>query len=512
MNRTPTTRRRWLQGRLAQTVGLAGLACCAGPGARAEAAPTAEASPSAPADDVLDAAAARADLALLQQALFGLHPGLQRHTAPAQLQAAFDAAQAAVAGGCDRAGLFVHASRIAARVGCGHTWANPSNQRADVQRAVFGRSDQLPLTLRVVEGRVGVTASAAPGVEAGDELLTIDGRPLPELMAALLPLLRADGWHAGALGKRRSQLDSGANGGAFDRLLPLLSPPVDGQWRVQLQRGNALHSVVLPATSATRLATALPRPAPAWSLRIDGDTGVLTLPTLAFWNTRFDARAELQRHFDALRGTRFLVIDLRDCEGGDDSIGRALLAQLIDRPVTLPGSSVESAYISAAAALRPLLGTWDPGFFERSGQVTTAPSRHPGRNHRLADRPATTVLPLAQRYRGRCIALVGPQNSSAGFLLARDLQDSGAARLIGQPTGGHRQGLNSGQLCWLTLPASGVAVDIPLLAAYTQGEAQQVDAGVLPDQRVAPRWADWQAGIDTEMQAARAVLAQWRSG
>jgi branched-chain amino acid transport system permease protein len=40
-------------------------------------------------------------------------------------------------------------------------------------------------------------------------LLAIDGRPVGEIAAALLPLLRADGTHPGAMGKRWAQLDTG---------------------------------------------------------------------------------------------------------------------------------------------------------------------------------------------------------------------------------------------------------------------------------------------------------------
>jgi C-terminal processing protease CtpA/Prc len=116
------------------------------------------------------------------------------------------------------------------------------------------------------------------------------------------------------------------------------------------------------------------------------------------------------------------------------------------------------------------------------------------------------IEPAAPRFAGRVVALVGPQNSSAGFLVARDLQRSGTATLIGQPTGGSLRGLNGGQITWLTLPASGVAVDIPLVAAFTPGEPP--DAGVTPDVRVEPRFADAQAGRDTAMEAARAWLGR----
>lgn len=111
----------------------------------------------------------------------------------------------------------------------------------------------------------------------------------------------------------------------------------------------------------------------------------------------------------------------------------------------------------------------------------------------------------AASYRGSVVLLVGPQNSSAAYLLARDVQRSGAATLIGQPTGGNLRGLNGGQVAWINLPASGVGVDIPLLATFTPGD--EPDRGVIPDVVVAARWDDAAGGIDTEMAAARRWLA-----
>lgn len=452
--------------------------------------------------DALTAEQAQRDLRILQRALVELHPGLERYATRAQIDAGFAAAQAVVAGGASRAQIFLLATRMAAAVRCGHTWTNPSNQAPAVQ-ALLGRQT-LPLVLRWVAGRIRVEASASPAVPAGSELLAIQGQTPEQIRAALMPYLRADG---SSDGKRLAQLDDDANGGAMQRLFPLLFPPGPEGWRLRLADGRELR---VPALTAAEREQALRaagwRPAdPAWRLRLDGEVAVLTLPTFAFWGGGFDGPAFLARSFDELRrrGIRRLVIDLRANEGGDDALGRALLAQLITAPHTQPGGRRESAYERVPYVLARYLDTWDFGFFDRTGQVT----RGDGRNWRLPDSPARVIEPVAQPFQGRVVALVGPQNSSAGFLLARDLQASGAATLLGQPTGGNLRGLNGGQLAWITLPASGVAVDIPLTAHITPGEPK--DAGVQPEVVVLPRWADAAAGVDAEMAAALRLLAAY---
>lgn len=447
---------------------------------------------------------AQRDLRILQRAFTDLHPGLYRYATPAQIDAEFAAAQEAVKGGISRAGMVLLASRLAAAVRCGHTWVSPYNQSPAVDE-LLARADKLPLSLRFVEGRALVTGSAVPGVQAGAELLAVDGRGITEIVDALLPLLRADGEHAGARGKRLSQLDSGPNGGAMDRLFPLRFPPPAGGYRLRVRPapGAAPQDFDAAAVALAARDKLLPPPSTQWTFRVEGEVATLTLPTFAFWRSDFKPEVFLNRAFSAIRRVPYLVIDQRRNEGGDDAIGRLLLSHLLRAPAQFPGYRVESAYERAPYALARYLDTWDFGFFDRTGQVT----KGPGRNWLLPDRPGARIEPNPLNYPGKVVVLVGPQNSSAGFLLARALKVTGAATLVGQPTGGNLRGLNGGQLAWITLPNSGVGVDIPLLASVYDGEP---DLGVTPDVMVAPSFADAQAGADTEMRAAFGVISRWK--
>jgi Peptidase family S41 len=470
------------------------------------------------AGSTLSAAQARGDLQLLRRALHSLHPGLHRRTTPAQMDASFAAAERAVAGGSTQTSMFLLCSHIAATVNCGHTWASHFNARTDLRRLLMEGNDKLPLTLRWVQGRALITGSTAPGVAAGSELLAIDGRPVDEIAAALMPLLRADGQHAGAVGKRRAQLNSGGSGGAMDWLFPLRFPSRTGRWRLTLREealtaSGAQRELSVPATSLAERQRSLPAAVPQWSFERTDDTALLRLPTFAFWNSDFKADAFLARTFTAMRNLPFMVMDLRDNEGGDDNIARQVLAHLLREPYEPPAARLESAYEQVPAELLPHLGTWNRSFFDRRGQAVPLPGAA-GSRWLLPNAAAVRVEPVAAPYPGRTVALVGPQNSSAGFLFARDLQRSGAAVLMGEPTGGNLQGLNSGQLAWITLPASGVAVDIPLRASHTLGEGDDAppDRGVLPELPVAPNFQDAAAGTDTTLAAAGALIAGWRPG
>ena len=450
---------------------------------------------------------AQRELRLLKRGLSELHSGLNRYQTPEQFEAEFARAEALVADGSDAMEMYLIASRIAAAVRCGHTWTNPYNQGPAVQQALTALP-ALPVRVRLLEQRLLITASADPQIPANAELLSIDGRTPATLIADLMPYLRADG---GNDGKRLSQLDSTENGGALDRLLPLLHPPGTNGYALRIRpRGGKVREIVATAMTASereRLLSAagVPAESNAWRFEIEGDTATLTLPTFAFWNGGFDWRAFLDTSFATLAERKIpnLILDLRQNEGGDDAIGRALMAYVIAKPFTIPASRAETAYERVPYDLARFLDTWNVSFFDRTGQVV----RGEGRQWLLIEQDADRIVtPVAQPYRGKVALLTGPQMSSAGYIIARDVKASGAATLIGRETGGNLRGLNGGQLAWMVLPTSGVSIDIPLISGFAK--TPQPDRGVLPDIAVRTRLEDAAAGIDPEMIAAKRWFAK----
>jgi hypothetical protein len=450
---------------------------------------------------------AQRELRLLKRGLSELHSGLNRYQTPEQFAAEFARAEALVADGSDAVEMYLIASRIAAAVRCGHTWTNPYNQGPAVQQALTALP-ALPVRLRLLEQRLLITASADPQIPNNAELLSIDGRTPATLIADLIPYLRADGSNDG---KRLSQLDSNENGGALDRLLPLLHPPGANGYTLRIRpRGGKVREIVAAAMTASereRLLSAAGVPAEnnAWRFEIEGDTAIMTLPTFAFWSGGFDWQAFLDTSFATLAERKIpnLILDLRQNEGGDDAIGRALMAQIIAKPFTIPASRAETAYERVPYDLARFLDTWNFSFFDRTGQVV----RGEGRQWLLVEQDADRVVtPVAQPYRGKVALLTGPQMSSAGYIIARDVKASGAATLIGRETGGNLRGLNGGQLAWMVLPTSGVSIDIPLISGFAK--TPQPDRGVLPDITVRTRLEDAAAGIDPEMIAAKRWFAK----
>jgi C-terminal processing protease CtpA/Prc len=119
-------------------------------------------------------------------------------------------------------------------------------------------------------------------------------------------------------------------------------------------------------------------------------------------------------------------------------------------------------------------------------------------------RKIQTIEPEEPLFRGKTYILISSENSSATFQFAQLAKQTKTVALIGQTTGGNQRGLNGGQLAWVVLPNSGVAVDIPLLAAtYT---STTPDAGISPDIPVAPSFEARAAGRDQEMEKVAELI------
>ncbi len=455
--------------------------------------------------DALTADQARRDADILVKTLRALHPALDKYRSQAEVDASFERFRQRAGEARSAAAMYLAATELAAAVRCGHTWTNVLNQQGAIKERLLEAADKLPLTLTLVEGRWLVLASAAPGIAAGDELLSIDGRSGAQVVASMLPYLRADG---SSDGKRLRQLGHDrADFSMIDIVWPLLAPPAAGVYRLELRRadGPARTVEAKAVTLAARAASLAPASAPseAWSLRIDGERAVMSLPTFSVYRSKFDWRRFFADSFDELKRRQVvhLVIDIRDNEGGDGAIGLELMSYLVKAPMTYVSDQSVTTYERVPYQFARYLDTWDFGFFDRTGMVDKIVEGP--QSGRFSFRPSAAkthaIVPRAAGFDGAAWLLVGAENSSATFALAQLVKQSGAATLVGQPTGGNQRGLNGGQLAWVTLPHSGVAVDIPLLASrYT---ASTPDASVTPDVAIKRSFAQQAAGRDQEMEA-----------
>lgn len=458
-----------------------------------------------------DAAGIQADIDLLQRAYETLHPGLYRYNSPETMRGHFAVLRAALHGDRTLAETYLALSEFAAKVRCGHTYANFYNQPQAIQAALFEGHNRVPFEFRWLDGRMFVTRDLTGRrlLPRGSEILAINGITASDILERLLPIARADGSNDA---KRIAQLQVQGDDRyeTFDVFLPLYFPQIQTEQRLRLRtpRGAVRTHVVQALSDAQRQSFRRLKAddqTGGFALRFERRTAVLTMPSWVFYDSTWDWKAFIRRSFEEIARTRAtaLVIDLRGNEGGVD-VGDAILPHLIDAPLTLFDPPRLVRYRRVPDDLAPLLDTWDRSFKDWGDDAQPYDARF----YRLRDEQHSTgprrIEPAAPRFRGRVFVLVGATNSSATFQFAQQVQVAGVATLVGQTTGGNRRGINGGAFFFLRLPHTRIEMDLPLIARFPDGDPP--DAGIVPDIPVTPTPQDIAAGTDVEMAAVRAAI------
>lgn len=467
---------------------------------------------------LIPAADLQADAALLRRAYETLHPGLYRYRSKTEIDDAFTALNGEFARDRTLAEAYLAIGRLTTKVQCGHTYPNFFNQGEEVEQALLQRP-RVPFEFRWLDRRMVVTRTYAdmPELQRGTEVLAIDGQPVARILDALLPYSRADG---GNDSKRISNLEVQGYGRyeAFDVFFPLVFPRDDSKpfaLEVRSAPGAGTQSLLVPAMAAGRRIVTEGAPTDdvnPWTYRdVAAGVGLLSMPTWALYNSKFDWKSYLDRFFGELnaKGTADLIIDLRANEGGD-SVGDRILAHLIDR--NLPAEPVvrKTRYRKVPDDLRPVLETWDPAFYDW-GEAAVDLGDGFYRLTKYDNDPGGAVVgALSPRYAGRIWLLIGPVNSSATFEFAAAVQRHRLGTLVGQPTGGNQRGITGGAFFFLRLPGSGIEVDLPLIGQFPISDRPLPDAGLEPDVPVQRRVEDIATGRDAELAAVLQRIAAAR--
>lgn len=463
------------------------------------------------AETSFDAAGIQADIDVLQHAYEALHPGLFRYNTPETMRGHFATLRAALNGRRTLAETYLALSEFAAKVRCGHTYANFYNQPASIQAALFEGRNRVPFEFRWIDGRMRVTRDLTGRrlLPRGSEIIAINGVRASDILARLLPIARADGSNDA---KRIAQLQVQGDDRyeTFDVFLPLYFPQIQTEQRltVRTPRGTVRTHIVQALSDAQRQGFRRLKaddPTGGFALRFERRTAILSMPSWVFYDSPWDWKAFIRDSFEEIARTQAtaLVIDLRGNEGGVD-VGDAILPHLIDAPLTLFDPPRLVRYRRVPDDLAPLLDTWDPSFKDWGDDAQPYDKRF----YRLLDEQRSAgprrIEPASPRFRGRVFVLVGATNSSATFQFAQQIQEAGLATLVGQTTGGNRRGINGGAFFFLRLPHTQIEMDVPLIARFPDGHPP--DAGIVPDIRVTPTPQDIATGNDAEMAAVRAAI------
>lgn len=299
----------------------------------------------------------------------------------------------------------------------------------------------------IVVDEVGMTARAS-GVERGDVVLAVDGRPVESALAALPPTLRAGSTSQqrrakaafSILSTTEDTLSVTLSGRAGERTVMLswpVQPPAPAQ---------------APATANLPLITAK---------RLPSGRGLIRIPTFEN-SSNHNLVAEFDAALAGLLDAPAIILDLRGNGGGSTFISDPIAARFLERPFTY-GRDLFRARL-------PQRG-WRDHFDYR-------------------------VTPRGDTYSGPLVLLIDETNYSTAENFIVALVDAKRATTVGRRTAG-----GSGNPLTFTLTGGAVV-------RFSTGFFQRIDGtpiegvGIAPDVPITWTVEDYRLGRDPDLEAA----------
>jgi carboxyl-terminal processing protease len=339
----------------------------------------------------------------------------------------------------------------------------------DGHSGIMGSDDRDIPAVRIepVEGKPVVTAIAstaemeASGVRPGMEIVEVDGRPAAKVIEDESQYVSAS-TAQDRDGRAFSLLLAGSSGS----IAAVRLRSIDGEVReARLARNLA---------SVRRSAPWTQRPPLEFRL-MEGDIAYVAANTFG----SDTVVKEFDKFFPKILDAKGLIIDVRNNGGGSSEIGYALIARLIDKPITQTSLWRTRDY-------RPVFRAWNRPMplFEGGDSGVVEPR---------GERP----------FSGPVEVLIGPNTYSAAEDFLVPLKMSGRASLVGSPTGG-----STGQP--LIVEVYGAYARICTKWDRMPDGTEFVGVGVQPDVRVELTRQAIAAGRDPVLERAVQILSGTR--
>ena len=462
---------------------------------------------------VLTQSQMHSDLAILKSALTSLHPGIYRYLTKSQLDRYFDGIKIQTKKPLSLNEFYIKLSQLTAKLKCGHTYLNPYNQKkaitSQLQSALV-----IPLLFKVVGKKIIVTHNLSEHalIKPGDEIVSINSKPITEIIDSLLTVSRSDGMHG--MNKRLDNISitpylaSQDRFALFDIYFPLFfAEKLSADYyeigvksfpnnKVIMYNLQIISKKIRQQRYQDHFASESMQPTATFKL-VSAQCGYLKIRDFTTKGWGEDYNYYLDSIFIKLKNIKAskLIVDIRDNEGGDDDVRNKVISYLIHHPAQ---HKIMRYYrfLKVSDNLMPYLQTWDPAF-KRPKIAADFERTKANLYYKKNTNSTESIIPNQNNFAGEVYLLINATNSSSSFFMADILQENKYAKLVGETTGGTKQGINGGQFFFLNLPMSGIEVDIPLI--YQAPVKKRKDEGIKPDLPVKTKVSDIANGLDVQL-------------
>lgn len=438
------------------------------------------------------------DFAILRSALEEGHAGLYRFRSKSEIDAHFDAVQAAIDGPMEEAEFFALLAPAIAAIQDGHGRLSVSSE---LENAIYAGNNLPPFQLRFVDGQAYVFLDLSPDGELprGARITALNGQPMEAVIARMLASISADG--SIQTSKYRQMEAAG-----FFGLLYCLLFTESRDIRVTFEMaGEAAQVITLPRANVASLRKLraerypeLNRPEPDLALSFAEEVAVMSIRSFDGNVSSADRRGFSQFLSDSFaelaeRACPALILDLRGNGGGRDVYGLELFRHFCGGPSKyyrrLSINQPEFGFLKHTnnADLRiprSSLREGEDGRFE--------PTQHPNLGTHHALEPT---------FMGEVFILIDGGSFSTTGEFTSLMHYRQLARFVGEECGAGYYGSASGTVPVLTLPASKLRQRVPLIRYdLAVSGYEPADRGLIPDH---PQ----QASIDELIAGEDPILA-----
>jgi hypothetical protein len=459
-------------------------------------------------DTLLSAEQVSKDLVLLKTAYERLHPGYTRYRSEQSMAMSWDeiSTTAQANKGMSVGQFYLAVQRTLATIGCDHTKANLPNQLIQARKT---KPVYLPFKWVWLEDRaIVMNPGNAQEINKFDEVLSVDGVSIQDLVAQVLPLIPYDGYTTWS--RQSGVADSlEFQGGALDHFGALMWD-INEKVTLQLKdTAGELRTVTLNRLNYPEyLGLDGDKPSnanfkDAVSLKRIGDkAAVLTVDTFVNYRTPVKPQDIYEPIFKALadENRELLIVDLRKNGGGSSDASQGLLANLLNKKQ----KAKTDMWVNTLSFedLRPHLWTWDKRALDpnRLGFSKNDDGTYSLRSWFTDE--LDTIKPTKYAFKGKIILLTSNSNSSGSTNLLTVIKSARDVITIGEKTGGSAEGPTAGVLFTLTLPESKITTRIPFFQYKNNVKEFKKGYGLSPDLE-APMTVDALIqGKDPAMEAA----------
>ncbi|WP_461076390.1 S41 family peptidase [Spirosoma flavus] len=434
------------------------------------------------------------DLTYFRKALEEVHPAMYRYTPKATFDSLFKATADRLNSPMTQQEFYVTMTPLVAALRDGHIKWIPVGQD---EHYPFATEKLFPLQVYVAGNRAWITGSYGRAtLPNGAEILQINGQSMEAVIQALLPNMTfADGLTQTAKYGDLNHFFSGY-------YATYIAAP--DTFRVTYRLNGNDTSATLPAVTKQDIVTYKDAHKPthrkAHRLTFDSETGTAILTVERFWSENGEATVKqfLKESFREIRQKQVknLVLDLRNNEGGEESLGVLLYSYLIDKP------SPYYHRITLRQKSKPSFPAWTPKIYRLARGL--AIKKRNGDYQWTWQCGLKSVKPNSDAYRGKLYVLLNGYSFSVTTELASRLRSDKRAVFMGEETGGGYASNSSGFFAVTNLPNSKIDLGIPLMNFQMADLDATLPAnrGILPDQTIIPTIDDVLTGRDPVLHQA----------